>query len=91
MSRDFTHLCPYCYAEHDRASALVEKGAQRVPHLPQVGDVTLCIRCGMFSILDGDGMFRRLTGTERRSIARDPICKKAREAWITMRSSARAS
>lgn len=33
-------LCPYCKAEHDRASNIVGEGA------PAPGDLTVCSKCG---------------------------------------------
>jgi len=79
-------ICPHCGAEHDRTSAVVERGhAGPVPQM-EPGDYTLCFNCGEFCTVDYAGMLRRPTRSELRAINRDKRAVAAREGWLALRA-----
>jgi hypothetical protein len=75
-------ICPYCGHEHDRSSAVVEKGNVLVvePRM-KPGDVTMCIKCGEFSVMGWDEMLREPTQAETHDLDNDHRIKHLRDAW----------
>jgi hypothetical protein len=45
------------------------------------GSVTMCIKCGEFSVMGDDEMLRKPTKDETNDIDNDPRVKFLREAW----------
>jgi hypothetical protein len=56
MTRIKFTTCPWCGKKHDRVSGVVEKGSitpETKEPVPEDGDATMCIGCGMLSIFEG--------------------------------------
>jgi len=84
MTRINHTICPYCGHEHDRASAVASKGSMPSPAAePRMGpgDVTMCIKCGQFSVMGTDEMLREPTKDETHDIDHDLRIKFLRVAW----------
>ena len=81
MTRVLTAICPFCFYEHDRTTAVARPGAYNDEPRMKAGDATLCINCGEFAIMGKDDMLRAPTKREAKEIARDYRCNLVRNAW----------
>ena len=83
MTHSLTTLCAFCGNEHDRTTAVTEAGTARTEPYPVEGDVTLCIRCGEFSVFDSRvaGGLRRPTPDEREQLDHNPHVQTVVQAW----------
>lgn len=82
MTRVLTSICPFCFYEHNRTSAVARPGQYKDEPRMGAGDTTLCINCGEFSIMGKDDMLRAPTKREANEIARDYKTNVLRLAWL---------
>lgn len=76
------HPCPYCGHILDAAGSLEVEAPRR----PEAGDITLCLDCGEWlTFVDDRGAVRKPTDAELISIGLDPLCGRARAAWMRMK------
>ena len=74
--------CWRCGRKHTAATGAFDKSL-----VPKDGDITLCIRCGEWSVFastDPSGI-RRPTIEEFMEIGEDPRCRKLRDAWTKLK------
>ncbi len=71
-------VCPWCLCEHDLVAELVDEGAP----VPYEGALSLCIRCGKFSLFTETLTLRRPTRDEQREYDTDPHLVQVRLAWM---------
>jgi ribosomal protein S27AE len=78
---EFKTTCPFCGAAHELASSVVGPGEE--PALPGDGHVTLCVRCGEWSVYasDAPGGLRKPNDEEYSLLADDPRVRAIRKAW----------
>lgn len=83
MTLSHKSTCPFCGKTNDLSSGVTKAGVTNEP-MPKNGDVTLCIGCGEWSIVDDtrSDNLRKPTSLEYENIAADEICQKVREAWV---------
>jgi len=82
MTRVLTAICPYCFHEHNRTSAVAMPGEYKDEPRMRAGDTTLCINCGEFAIMGKDDMLRAPTKREAKGIAGNYKCNMVRLAWL---------
>lgn len=79
---DFRTECPFCGAEHDKAGSVTKQSDK--PVIPQDGDLTLCASCGEWAFFNEKtpGGLRKPTDEEYLLLARSPVVRAARTAWV---------
>jgi L-aminopeptidase/D-esterase-like protein len=83
------HRCPYCGREHTDLTGVARKGTPA--RRPGPGDLTICIRCGEWSVFARNGRTRKPTAAEAREIATSRLCRHARQAWEQMIAAVRTA
>ena len=86
MTRLNFTVCPFCGAEHEVASAVIDKRIV-VTDEPSMrpGHLAICIECGEVSVMGDSEMLRKPTRPEARELKRDAQVSKLREAWQATR------
>jgi hypothetical protein len=81
MAVDFHTVCPFCAAQCDAASEVMD-----TDDAPTDGDISLCLYCGQFSMFkrDAPGGLRVPTRREAREITRDADLQRLHAAWRKM-------
>ena len=72
------YYCPYCEKHFNRHTGLTGSDD------PEVGDVSMCIACGsfsMFTMKNGEYGLRRPTKKESKEIAADKDCQRLHRIW----------
>lgn len=69
--------CPYCGAQHNRASGVGQ---------PSPGDASICIECTEVGVFDHQFSIRKPTEAEAREIAEDEVIGTYRKALISAKS-----
>lgn len=84
MTHEHSCICPYCDRHMDRVQEVL---GDEEDHMPEDGDVTLCIGCGSFSVFDSSakGGLRKPSPTDLEEIALEPELRRVWRAWaLTM-------
>jgi len=89
MTRINHTLCPFCFYEHNRSSAITSGQGPAVEPIMRPGDVTMCIACGEFSVMGISEMLRKPTRTEARDLNKDGAVRHLRGAWQASRARSR--
>jgi hypothetical protein len=79
LEHDFNivSVCPHCGVVMDGMAAMNHE------HQPEDGNVTICMDCGLISVVDlsVEGLLRKPFPIERSEILRDPDIQRALVAW----------
>lgn len=79
-SHEIKTYCPYCKTKHDLSSNLTNpKGSG-----PKSGDITLCIKCGTWSVFHKNNGFYELrypSFSEIIEIQSNETCIAVKQAW----------
>jgi hypothetical protein len=69
------NTCPWCQAQHDRASPVGGEWA------PRPGDVSICIDCGQWCQFGPKLELRKPDAGTAQFLATDPECQRTKRAW----------
>jgi hypothetical protein len=72
--------CPHCQAPVHLAGECGDTGSE-----PSEGDVTICIKCGKWSIFTESLQMRKPTGIEARELLKDEAVREANKRWRRLR------
>jgi hypothetical protein len=86
-----THLmpvtpCPYCNVPNDAAT-----NPEGEDGPPNPGDVTICLSCGEFLLLDADLRTVKPNDDELIELGADPMCRLMRMGWVLYDAKRKAS
>ena len=72
----YVSTCPWCSQTHELATSIDGDA------VPEAGDITLCVRCGEWSIFsDTPPVLRKPTDAEFLEIGTNEMMRRMRAAW----------
>lgn len=83
--------CPFCGKVNELSDGVTKAGVTKEP-TPTNGDITLCVTCGEWSIVDDtrSDNLRKPSMQEYEIIAKNEVCQKVRDAWVQTKNAPKA-